>query len=105
MITEVITEKIELKVKGIYDVIVAGGGVSGCAAAIAAARRGKKVLLVEKTISLGGLATNGLIVFYNPSLCDRKGRKIMGGLAEEFLQAAIRYGCGSLPEEWKAGNA
>ena len=30
------------------DVLVLGGGLSGCFAAIAAARRGKKVVLVEK---------------------------------------------------------
>ncbi|MBQ6715588.1 MAG: FAD-dependent oxidoreductase, partial [Clostridia bacterium] len=38
-----------------YDVIVAGGGVSGCAAALSAAREGKRVLLIEKTLLLGGL--------------------------------------------------
>lgn len=38
----------------IYDVIVCGGGTSGVAAAISAARAGaEKVLLVERTGSLG----------------------------------------------------
>ena len=58
----------ELPVLGEYDVIVAGGGIAGCAAALAVARRGHSVLLIEKTISFGGLATNGLVVLYNPSL-------------------------------------
>jgi hypothetical protein len=94
-------ETVNVKVKGNYDVIVAGGGIAGVAAAIAAARHGCKTLLVEKTISLGGLATNGLVLYYNPSLCDRKGRKIIGGISEELLHASIKYGRSTLPPEWK----
>lgn len=44
-----------------YDVVVVGGGSGGVPAAIAAARNGAKVLLVEKNGFLGGLATGGLI--------------------------------------------
>lgn len=47
-----------------YDVIVAGGGTAGCAAAIAAAREHGKVLLLERFSALGGLATNGRITNY-----------------------------------------
>jgi hypothetical protein len=93
-------EEVNVKVKGNYDVIVSGGGIAGVAAAIAASRRGHKTLLVEKAISLGGLATNGLVVYYNPSLCDRKGRKIIGGISEELLHASIKYGRSTLPQEW-----
>lgn len=46
----------------IYDLIVAGGGFAGAAAAIAAARQGLKVLLFEKGNSLGGAAANGLVM-------------------------------------------
>ena len=98
---QTISKTYELPVLGQYDVIVAGGGIAGCAAALAAVRRGHSVLLIEKTISFGGLATNGLVVLYNPSLCDRKGRKIIGGISEELLHASIRYGCSTLPEAWK----
>ncbi len=38
-------------------VAVIGGGIAGVAAAIQAARSGKKTILIEKTILLGGLAT------------------------------------------------
>ncbi|MBP3395295.1 MAG: FAD-dependent oxidoreductase, partial [Lentisphaeria bacterium] len=44
-----------------YDVAVVGGGVAGIAAAIQSARSGKKTVLIEKTILLGGLATSGLV--------------------------------------------
>ena len=40
-----------------YDVIVVGGGISGAMAAIAAARRGAKTLVVEQYGFLGGMLT------------------------------------------------
>ena len=42
-----------LKVKGEYDVIVAGAGLAGCAAAIQSGRMGIKTLLIERTGNLG----------------------------------------------------
>ena len=44
-----------------YDVVVIGGGFTGCAAAIAAARCGQDVLLLEASGFLGGAASNNLI--------------------------------------------
>ena len=84
-----------------YDVIVVGGGISGVAAALAAARNGSKVLLVEKTTVLGGLATSGLVIIYLP-LCDGMGHKVMGGIPEELLHASIKYGYNTLPDEWRS---
>ncbi len=43
------------------DLAIVGGGVAGSAAAIAAARRGLRVMLFEKGVTLGGLATNGYV--------------------------------------------
>ena len=57
---------------GEYDVIVAGGGVAGVASAVSSARMGLKTLLIEKTISLGGLATIGLVNFFVP-MCNGRG--------------------------------
>lgn len=45
-----------------YDVIVAGGGTSGCVAAYIAGKCGLKVLLIEKNIHLGGTISSGLVV-------------------------------------------
>ncbi len=45
-----------------YDVIVAGGGTAGCAAAYNAGKSGLKTLLVEKNIHLGGSITSGLVI-------------------------------------------
>ena len=49
-----------------YDVIVVGGGFSGVGAAIAAAREGSSVLLVEKGNALGGAAVNCLVNPFMP---------------------------------------
>ena len=44
-----------------YDIVVVGGGTSGAPAAIAAGRRGMKVLVLEYQEGLGGVGTLGLI--------------------------------------------
>src|SRR6516225_7779341 len=44
------------------DVLVVGGGPSGFAAAIAAARLGAKVTLIERYPYLGGLASGGMVL-------------------------------------------
>ena len=45
-----------------YDIVVVGGGTSGCAAAFTAGMLGLKVLLLEKNIHLGGAITSGLVI-------------------------------------------
>ena len=74
--------------KGSYDVVVVGGGIAGVASALAASRQGASTLIIEKTIAFGGLATTGLISWYEP-ICDRAGTQMMGGLAEELLRTLI----------------
>ena len=49
-----------------YDVAVVGGGFAGVAAAIAAAREGSRVLIVEKGNALGGAAVHGLVNPFMP---------------------------------------
>ena len=88
---------------GEYDVIVAGGGVAGAAAALAAKRNGKNVCLIEKTIALGGLATIGLVNLFVP-MCNGRGTQIIKGMAEEFLRLSIKHGFDTIPDEWKSGE-
>lgn len=93
----------ELPVRGEYDVFVAGGGIAGVSAALAAARNGAKVLLTEKQCMLGGLATAGLVAFYL-AICDGQGRQVCYGIPEELLKLSMRH-CGKLsdyynPEPW-----
>lgn len=47
-----------------WDVIVAGGGPAGCAAATAAARAGARTLLLEAAGALGGMGTLGLVPWF-----------------------------------------
>lgn len=73
------------------DVLVAGGGFGGIAAAIAAARENKKVILLERQFMLGGLGTAGLVTIYL-ALCDGMGKQVSFGLAEELLKLSVSLG-------------
>ncbi len=86
-----------------YDVAVAGGGVAGIAAAVEAARCGKKVVIIEKAVQLGGLATIGLINLFVP-MCNGRGVQIIKGMADEFLRLSIKYGYDIIPDDWKNGE-
>lgn len=74
-----------------YDVVVAGGGVSGSIAAIAAARAGVRTLLVEEQGFLGGSLTamgvGPMMSFHNGA-----GRQVVGGLADEVITRLRRRG-------------
>ena len=85
-----IRETLQTPVKYTPEVLVAGGGFGGIAAALAAAREGASVLLVERGFMLGGLATAGLVTVYLP-LCDGLGRQVSFGLAEELLRLSVLH--------------
>ncbi len=76
----------KLKLNTDYDVIVAGGGPAGCTAAIAAASRGERTLLIQAEGNLGGLGTSGMV----PAWCPfTDGEKIIyRGLAEKVFREA-----------------
>ncbi len=84
----------ELPVFHQTDVVVVGGGPAGFAAAVAAARAGAKVALVERYGSLGGLFTNGmvLIMLATSRKDDGKWSLVTRGLCEEFMLRAEKFG-------------
>ncbi len=79
-----------------YDVIVIGGGPGGLPAAIAAARQGAKVLLVEKNGYLGGNLTIGLPLL---AYLDKDGNQVIRGIAQELIDALAARGAAS-PHHW-----
>lgn len=69
-----------------YDVVVAGGGTAGVAAAYTAAKNGLKTLLVEKKIHLGGSITSGLVLPVMNSGKSDINRDFFDKLAEEMAK-------------------
>lgn len=73
-----------------FDVLVVGGGNAGCAAAIAAARRGARTMLVERYGFLGGTATAAMV---GPWMTFHSGNdRIVGGIAQEMVDRLMRKG-------------
>lgn len=100
-ITETITTPVTLS----CDVAVCGGGIAGISAALAAARRGSDVLLIEREFAPGGLSTLGLVTIYLP-ICDGMGHQVIYGIGEELLRLSIKHGCEcKRPAPWLDGGS
>lgn len=84
----------ELAVVDEVDVVVCGGGPAGFAAGLSAARLGAKVMLLEATGGLGGMATQGLVTVYD-GMGDGEGPAV-GGIMREIVERL--YEQGDLPE-------
>ena len=72
------------------DVLVAGGGPGGTAAAVCAARLGAKVILAEATGCLGGMGTSGLVASFGPISDGR--RMLVGGFMRELVETMFSRG-------------
>src|SRR5437660_5408162 len=72
------------------DVLVVGGGPAGQAAAVAAARAGAGVTLLERYGYLGGLASGGMVLVLD-DMCG-EGEISVGGLALEIIDRLHRIG-------------
>lgn len=78
-----------------FDIVIAGGGVSGCAAALAAARSGASVLLLEQNGYLGGTLTGCGV---GPMMTFHAGQKqIISGIMQELVDDMMRRG-------WSVGH-
>ena len=90
------THEITIRPGGAYDLIVAGGGMSGVSCAIAAARQGLKVLLVEKENCLGGTASaSGVMHLLGGRRYDAEKDcmvREVGGLFDEMTDELIAMG-------------
>lgn len=79
--------KTNVKLLDNVDLVVAGGSATGVNAAVAAARMGLKVYIIEGQGCFGGTATSGLVTVWH-SLYGMDGKtKIISGITSEILDA------------------
>src|SRR4051812_38807473 len=81
-------------VYGEYEVVVLGGGPAGMAAAVAAARSGRKTLLVERYGFLGGMGTAAGVTNFCGLHANVQGeiRQVVHGVADQLLERIDRLG-------------
>lgn len=79
----------DLEICADVDVLVAGGGPAGVAAALTAARRGASTLLVEQLGDLGGISTSGLMSHWT------------GGVTSALYEEVLRRSAGRNEGAWK----
>ncbi len=90
---------IDEKRYGPVDVVVAGGGMAGIAAAIAAGRSGAHTLLIDKAGWLGGMGitgATGLHTFFNvfDAHPGAERMRLVGGIAQELVDRVQELGGG-----------
>ena len=68
------------------DLVVVGAGSAGCAAAVAAGRRGLDVILVERYGFPGGTGAMVLDTFYGFFIPGRDVRRVVGGIGWELVE-------------------
>src|SRR5512134_662633 len=82
-----------MEIFGEYDVIVAGGGTSGIAAAIASARAGANTILIERLGALGGqMNVSGPPGFAYAYMLNPRGEQIIAGIMAETHRRLLKEG-------------
>jgi hypothetical protein len=92
MESEQLTLTQQVPIVGSYDVVVCGGGPAGFIAAIAAAREGARVALIEQYGFLGGMATAGYVTPL--SVFTYNNERVIGGIPWEFIERLEQMGGG-----------
>ena len=96
-------DKLPLQCLAKSDIVIAGAGPAGISAAIAAARQGFQVLLLEQTGALGGMATSGLVPMFAPS--SDGVRVLYGGIFPEILEEMCHRMKCNINNNWQIINA
>ena len=81
-----------LNVAGQYDVVVAGGGLAGVAAACAAARTGAHTALIEAQAFAGGVATATMEATMSNLFHNAAGEQVVGGRPFELVEKLVALG-------------
>ncbi|MFE6902592.1 FAD-dependent oxidoreductase [Streptomyces sp. NPDC057717] len=88
-------DAIEAPVVQRSDVIVVGGGPAGVSAAVAAARTGASVTLLERYSALGGLASGGMVLVLDDMI---NGNEItVTGIVDEYVERMAKLGLAVYP--------
>lgn len=74
------------------DVLVVGGGVAGCTAAIAASKAGASTLLVERNGCLGGVLTSNIIPNLLNNHMDDEYHQLLCGVPKEIIERLVNIG-------------
>jgi hypothetical protein len=89
-VKEICEQSRAVPVRAEVDVLVAGGGLGGVSAALAAARAGARVVLIERNGFLGGVATAGMCCSVFNCYYTRDHRLVVTGNAVEIADALAR---------------
>src|SRR6266700_5016182 len=86
---------------GEYEVVVLGGGPAGIAAAVAAARAGRRTLLIERYGFLGGMGTAAGVTNFCGLHANVHGevRQVVHGVADDVLARIDALGGLNAPHE------
>ena len=82
----------KLPLAGQYDVVVAGGGLAGVAAACAAARAGASTALIEAQAFAGGVATATMEATMSNLFHNAAGEQVVGGRPFELVERLVDLG-------------
>jgi hypothetical protein len=94
-----------LKEAGVADVLVVGSGSAGATAALAAARMGASVTLVERYGFMGGISTQVLDTFYGFYTPGSLAKKVVGGVPDLVVDELMKRGMALLrPNTYGAGQ-
>ena len=86
------------------QVLVLGGGPAGVCAAIAAARQGVKVMIVEQGGALGGMATLGVVAPFMTCYDTTGEQMIIKGIFEEIIDRMVALGGALHPSGIRKGT-
>ena len=87
------------------EVVVVGGGPAGLCAAVAAARGGAKVILVEKNAFCGGMATAGMVAPFMTCYDSGGDKMLIRGIFEELVERLIAVGGAIHPSKVESKTA
>ncbi|MDB5965073.1 MAG: fumarate reductase/succinate dehydrogenase flavoprotein-like protein [Polaromonas sp.] len=95
-----------LPVYGQFDVVVVGGGPAGIAASVSAAKRGARVLLVERYGFLGGMGTAGGVTNFAGLYGRHNGdmRQVVHGVVDDLLERIDALGGLNAPQDGMQGR-